>query len=245
MFTKYFTDLEKRIIKKGKPAKGATEKSAKKGAAKAKTGAAEITLDKGAFADSLNRIVPSKLKVEAARPIDMSGFSPEGSDLIAYREYCRDIVNVMNGYVPSELVYGTYFIENRLDRKSLEGVVNRVSVVKKLNQFAEKTAESSMIPAFVIAVNSGYSVLEMKNDLINYYMSNSIPNENELDILVLWDKGILVKNWREKRSYVGLETNEDTLIWFFILMNEYLEAEKEHEIDFRSYVKKNTVYTQY
>ena len=58
-------------------------------------------------------------------------------------------------------------------------------------------------------------------------------------------KGIVVKNWREKRSFIALETNEDTFMWFFILMNEYLDVKKEHNIDFRKYVKKEVVYNEY
>ena len=58
-------------------------------------------------------------------------------------------------------------------------------------------------------------------------------------------KGIVVKNWRERRSFIALETKEDTFMWFFILMNEYLDVKREQNIDFRKYVKKEVVYNEY
>lgn len=248
MFTKYFDDFEKSFIKKGKAVKGKEAKeTGKKGGKKGKAPDPKIGIDLKKFMENMDKIVPAKLRVDSIRPIDASGFSPEGTDFIVYKEFSRDIVKIMNGYVPFELVYGTYFLEDTLDRKSLESVIKRVSIVKKLNQFTDESAEKEpiVIPSFVITANTNYSLLDLKNDILNYYMSNTIEHLFEIDILMIMNKGILIKNWREKRSYVGLETKEDTMLWFFILMNEYLDAEKEHEIDFRKYVKKNTVYNQF
>jgi hypothetical protein len=76
-------------------------------------------------------------------------------------------------------------------------------------------------------------------------MAKSIDNRLEVDIVVVLNKGIIVKDWKEKRSYIGLETNEDTMYWFFILMNEYLDIEKNIELDFRNYIMKNVTYNQY
>ena len=64
-------------------------------------------------------------------------------------------------------------------------------------------------------------------------------------IIVILNTGIIIKNWREKRSYIALETGKDTLMWFFILMCEYLDTEKEIEFDLRNYVQHREEYKEY
>ena len=88
-------------------------------------------------------------------------------------------------------------------------------------------------------------MMEIKNDILNYYTNNNIDSEHEFDIMMIADKGIIVKNWREPRSFIALETQEDTMMWFFILMNEYLDVKSEVEIDFRKYVRTEKTYREY
>ena len=77
-------------------------------------------------------------------------------------------------------------------------------------------------------------------------MAKSIAGEYELDILVILNKGVIIKDWREKRSFVGLETKKDTMKWFFILMNEYIDIDDRRELDLRKYIlQKDIIYNQY
>ncbi len=253
MITKYFEEFDKKIISRTKTetkkttSKTAKKTSGKKSAKKSAPKAQKIKLNTKLFAEKLNRIIPSHLTVNDVKPVDSSGFSPEGADLIIYKEYCRDIVEIMNGCIPFELVYGAIHIEPQLTQKTLHDSVERVLSVKKLNRYTETfdESESYPIPSFIVSVDTSLSLGEIKNSLINYYMSKSIDNRLEVDILVVLDRGIIVKDWKEKRSYIGLETNEDTMYWFFILMNEYLDMEKVIELDFRNYIMKNVTYNQY
>jgi uncharacterized protein YdhG (YjbR/CyaY superfamily) len=253
MLTKYFEEFDKKIVTKEKAAikktasKSTKKKTGKKTAKKAAPKTKKIKFNTKLFADNLNRIIPSHLSARDVKPVDSSGFSPEGADLIIYKEYCRDIVEIMNGCIPFELVYGAIHIEPELTKKSLQETIERVLSVKKLNRYTETfdENESYPIPSFVISADTDFTIGEIKNSLINYYMAKSIDNRLEVDILVVMNKGIIVKDWKEKRSYIGLETNEDTMYWFFILMNEYLDIEKKIELDFRNYITKNVTYNQY
>jgi len=239
MITKYFKDFDKKIIKKKKA--GVTDAD-KKGKAPAKA-----PVDVRMLKENLARIIPSNLKIESARPIDTAGFSPDGVDLVAYDPYCEDIIDLMGGYVPYELVYGMFHVVPDLNKDCLIDVLNKVSTAKKLNMYATapEEGEKAHIPSFVVASSMKYQLNEIKNDIMNYYLSKSVEHQYELDILMVLHKGIVVKNWREKRSFIALETNEDTFMWFFILMNEYLDLKRERSIDFRKYIKKEVVYNEY
>ena len=57
--------------------------------------------------------------------------------------------------------------------------------------------------------------------------------------------GVVVKDWREKRNFIALETGKDTLKWFFILMNEYVNVDRGNDIDLRNYVKHAEKYNEY
>ena len=94
MLKNYFIEFNKKIVKKNTTTKTTTSKAAsKKGS---------INIDTPAFIEKLDGIIPQKLKVDSLKPVDSSGFSPDGADLIVYREYCRDIDKIMSGYIPYE-----------------------------------------------------------------------------------------------------------------------------------------------
>jgi hypothetical protein len=259
MLYKYFNDFGKDIVTVRKGSKAAVTKkdtvqkgAAQKGTAKKGTHAKaadvrQVSVDMGKLKEHLSRIIPSHLTIAAAKPIDGSGFSPDGADLIVYREYCKDIIKIMNGYVPCEIIQGTFHVLPFLDRNSLVEVVNRIATVKKIDRFSNIPEEASIvpIPSFVIVFETSYEFTELKNDIINYYMNKSIEHTFEMDIMLIVNKGIVVKNWREKRSFYVLETGLDSMLSFFILMNEYLEMNRGKELDFRNYAKKDVQYKEY
>jgi hypothetical protein len=247
MFKDYFTDFNKKIRKKT-AAKSVSTKGvdAKGGGIKASAKNTAGQIDIKVFLEKINNIIPSYLRIDSLKPVDSSGFSPDGVDLIVYQEYCRDIKQLMNGYIPYELIHGAFFIMKDLNKNSLADTFGKVSALKKINRFTEKVGNFS-IPSFIIADNkSGYSLHELKNDIINYYLSKNITSEYEFEIMMVHNSGLLVKDWhKEDRSYIGLETGEDTMMWFFILMNEYLEIEREDVFDIRSYVRTEKTYNEF
>ena len=242
MLSNYFSALVKEFKKKAPAAKSAAKKKGK--TVKSIKSSNPFTINR--VRDILENLIPSELAIATARPVNTSGFSPDGADMLIFRKYCADILTIMNGYVPCELIHATVFFVPQLNRSSLAEVLNRVAVVKKISRFTEKTDEETvLIPAFILAAESDYDPMDLKNDIINYYMSKSVDHDCEMDIFFVMNRCLIMKNWREKRSFVGLETNDDSLMWFFILMNEYLEGMKSREIDFRKYIRHNVVYKEY
>ncbi len=242
MLKNYFIDFSKKTIKKAAISKASSGKASPKGTAKKGT----MNFDAAAFTEKLDGIIPQNLRVKALKPVDSSGFSPDGADLIVYREYCRDIDKVMNGYIPYELIHGAFFMVNDLTKSSLADLFGRVATVKKINRFTEEAGTFS-IPSFVVAGNNpDYTLQQLKNDVMNYYMSKNVSSESEFEIMMILNSGLLIKDWhRGEHRYIGLETGEDTMMWFFILMNEYLDVEREEVFDIRKYVRTEKTYNEF
>ncbi|MFC1670712.1 DUF6602 domain-containing protein, partial [Spirochaetota bacterium] len=224
MFSKYFSDFDKKFTKitktskkavaKGKAKKAAVKGKAKKTAKKSKVqkDIVKSKIDINLFRDNISKIIPEDYAVDSIKPVDSSGFSPDGADMILYKRKYENIVEIMNGFVPYELIYGTFFVAQELNKNSLAEMLNRIVGVKKLNMFAQDLPEEypMNIPSFVVVNSTAYNLMDLKNDILNYYMAKSIAGEYELDILVILNKGVIIKDWREKRSFIGLETKNDT-----------------------------------
>jgi len=237
MLKNYFNELNKKVVKKVAAAKSGSKKAA---------GKSSGILDINSFIEKLELIIPSKLKISPIKPIDSKGFSPDGADYVVYREYCRDIAALMNGYIPFELIQGAFFVIPELKKNTVADALNRVATVKKINKFSEEES-TFLIPSFVIANESkDYTLLDIKNDVVNYYISKGVESEAEVEIVMIYNQGIIIKDSHSgNRSFVGLETGEDTLMWFFILITEYLAIEREDEFDIRKYIRSDKVYNEF
>ena len=246
MFSKYFENIEKSLIKKPK-APQKTEKGTKgsKGRKSEPEKKDKITVDVNFFKDTLNKIIASRFVIDSVKMVDPSGYSPDETDLIAYKQLYRDIVSIMGGCVPCELVYGTFHLYQAINKSSLNDLIRSIVQVKKINRFSDREDKPALIPAFAIANNSDISLADLKSALIDNYMSMSVEPASEVDIVMIVNKGLIIKNWRDKRSYIALETGKDTFMWFFILMNEYLDVNKDSEFDLRNYVKHVEKYNEY
>ncbi len=244
MFSKYFENIGKNLFKKSKTSKkgeGKSESAGKSGSKKKKT----ETVDIDALKETLNKIVTSQFIIDSVKMIDPSGYSPDNVDLIAYKELYKDIISIMDGHVPCELVYGTFHVYPMLNKSTLNDLIRSVVQAKKINRFTDREDKPALIPAFVIAYDSDISLPDLKTVLIDNYMSMSIEHASEVDIIAIINKGLVIKNWRDKRSYIALETGKDTFMWFFILMNEYLDVNKDNEFDLRNYIKHGEKYNEY
>jgi len=248
MLKDYFLEINKKTVKKAAAKKASSKKTTSKKSTSKKTAAASkaAKLDVKFLTDRISSISPANVVVGPYKPIDQSGFSPEGADLIAYDNYCDALPELFNKYIPFELLKGAYFFIDNLSKASLADALGRVSTVKKINKFVE-TENTYSLPSFIVAsCDDSYSLLDIKNDLVNYYISKSIESDSEFELMAIINYGIIVKDWSQgARSFIALETGEDTLMWLFVLMNEYLEIEREDSFDLRSYIKNEKVYNEY
>jgi hypothetical protein len=254
MFKEYFENLGNELIKACRPAKAGPARSAAKGAVKApvkgakkpvrKGSAAEGAYDRERVRELLANLVPAHLKLDSVRITDAGGFVPENVDFTVYREAFRNMDAMMSA-IPSDLVHGALFLNTGITVASLTETLTSVANMKKIDRFGEQQASSQFIPAFVLSMDMNMTYQDLKNIILDFYVSRSLDNYFEFDILAIVNRGIVVKDWREKRSFKILDTGEDTMKWFFILINEYLDVEKEGALDLRKYVRDTVQYREY
>lgn len=234
MLKEYFLALQKGLgIKEIRANKKSTGKSH-----------AKEEFDAKKIVNLLQDIIPHDFTISDKKPVDASGYVPKTVDYIAYYKKWNIIDQMMNGHIPSELIYGTFHIADKITQRQLPEILNNVALTKKLDKYSE-LEESVLIPAFVIAGSCDIDMPQLKNAILDCYIERSIDTSLEFDIMMVVGKGLIIKDWREKRKFVALETEEDTLLWFFILMNEYLDVDKKHSLDLRNYVKETRRYREY
>src|SRR6056297_49145 len=246
MFREYFIKKQKELLKKPTTTSKTT---AKKGAAgsKSKSGKSTtpVAYDLKHFEKLMEGLLPQNLVIEKALPIDASGYVPENLDYVIYYNKWPSIQDIMGGYVPAELIYATCHVENKLTKTSIDSILNKVVLAKKLNRFTEDMNQAYMIPSFVVIYESTVALPDIKKNVVDYYMDKSIDSLLEFDVMLIVNKGIIIKDWREKRKFVALETGKDSLMWFFVLMNEYLEIDEQREVDLRNYIHQKERYEEY
>jgi hypothetical protein len=246
MFREYFIKKQKELLKKNKIS---SKSSAKTGTAGAKTKSKKISTeasyDVKNFEKLMENLMPQNLLFENASAVDASGYVPENLDYIIYYNKWPYIKDIMGGYVPAELIYATCHVEKKLTKTSIDSVLNKVVLAKKLNRFTEETNQSYMIPSFMVVYESTVDLPDIKNRVVDYYMNKSVDPLLEFDVMMVVNKGIVIKDWREKRKFVALETGRDSLMWFFVLMNEYLEIDEQREVDLRNYIHQKERYNEY
>jgi hypothetical protein len=232
MFSRYFREMQKTLIKRYLPApkKGSVRKTA------------ESWDDLIALIES---VLPSDMSAAHVALRDASGYTPDMADFTAFRPVSRDTVRLFGGIIPRDLACGTFHAATQLDRKTLLDSLVRVAHVKKCGHYEGRDGEPSFLASFVIAFGSGYTLAEIREALIETYRSKEVESDFEVDILAVLGRGILVKKWDGSRGYAAIETDEDTLMWLFILMREYLEADKASAVDLRSLVLDQKEYTEY
>lgn len=246
MFSAYFEKVEADLIKKCVSKKKTTKKTTKKKTAKKTTKKTTAADPLKHVMDAFSKIIPSDLILMQNKIVDTADYTSDTADFIACPKKFEDIEKIFSDAIPHTFVKASYVICPEINRKNLVDSLVKIAHVKKLGHYTEEVdvedRSSEMIPSFVIAYDSTYTFKELKESIIEIYTEENVDSLFEFDIMVVLGKGIVIKNWRERRSFIALETKKDTLKWFFILMNEYLDSGMP---DLRSFVKESGVYDEY
>jgi hypothetical protein len=253
MFSAYFEELEKKLIKKYKTTGKTTaqRKSAKTAKAtkavktvKASTQKAnkQQTID---VMEAIDNCISPQLVCLQKNIMDDSGYMIDTTDFCVAENIFKDMSNIYDATIPAEIVRGSFHLCPEINRKNLLDVLVRVAHTKKIDQYSENQEEPGFISSFIIGFNSIYTLAELKKSILEIYSKENVDPKFEFDVMIVLGEGVVIKDWRDRRSYIALETRNDSLKWFFILMNEYLEIEKTKKLDLRSYVKEKKHYTEY
>lgn len=166
------------------------------------------------------------------------------ADFVAFRPIARDTSALFGGVIPSELACAAFHVAHSLDRKTLLESLVRVAHVKKCGRY--EAVRLNRRSSRRSSCRSGPAILSPRSA-----RRSSRPTARRTWSLILrstsspsW-AGLLVKKWDGSRNYAAIETAESTLMWFFILMREYLDGDGAGSTDLRSLVLDQKEYTEY
>ncbi len=166
-------------------------------------------------------------------------------DLIIYKKWCKNFLKLTQGFVLVDQIYSFISIENELSTENLIKHIDLTQSIKTMYAMDYSITDERILPIYSVlfAYKSRIPLLSHKLTLIHTSQEKEIPINYEVDMVCILDQGIIIKDW-EQSTFKVIETNEDTLMWFYILLIEFLDRENELKIDLRSYIKEQKEYIE-
>jgi len=197
------------------------------------------------FYDFIKDHIPSGFSLAMGKVRNRTHVFNKNLDLIVYKKWCKNFLNLTGGYVLTDQIYSFFSIERELTTDSLLKHVELTNTIKTMYAMDYNLPEEKIIPLYSIlfAYNSRVPLLSHKLSLVHASEEKSIPINCEVDLICVLNQGIIVKDW-EQATFKIIETNEDTLMWFYILFIEFLDRDNELKLDLRSYIKEEKQYVE-
>ncbi len=242
MFTDYFvqqTDkLQKSYQRKGKQQELSSSSSSSGKKKKLKT------LED--FYIFLRDHIPSELSLATGKVRNRNHILQKNCDLLVYHKWCENYLKVSGGCILSESLKAFMSIEGSLTASALLSHVDTTRALKTLYSGDLHEPSNQLIPMYSIlfGYGSGRSLAHIKRNLLQLLEDKGIPINQQVDMICILGKGLIVKDW-SNADYRGIETKKDTLMWFYILLIEYLEQENSFQPDLRDYVKNTKKYDEF
>ncbi len=248
MFSAYFEKLEDKLVKKysvsaAKTPRTAAKKTVKKAAKTVTKAVKTMKPDYKDLIEVMDSIIPKEFVVTDKKIIDTSGYLADTSDFLICDPKYRGFDEIFKNSVPVEMVKAAFTVCPEINRKNLVDTLVKVAHIKKSNHYTDAGEPKPAIPVFAVALDSTYTLKEVKESVIEIYQQDNVDSLFEFDIMLVIGRGIVIKNWRERRNFIALETKMDSLKWFYILMNEYIDMNQS--ADLRTYVNETKKYDEY
>ena len=168
-------------------------------------------------------------------------------DVLIYHKIIPAIVDMTGGYVLSDYLFAFMSLEFDLTRGGLITHANMTNALKSLYEGGSSGGENRIIPMFSIlfAFKSTASLVDHRDDIARVSREKGITVNHELDLICVLGQGLIIKDWENEGGYKVIETGDDTLLWFYALLLEYLDRDGNVGLDPREYIKNSTVYKEY
>ncbi|MBX7057097.1 MAG: hypothetical protein K1X75_03455 [Leptospirales bacterium] len=193
----------------------------------------------------LGEHLPAEFAVATGKVRSKKHLLSRGCDALIFRRWFPRLIEAAGGYVPSEALHAFLSLEAELTPATLATHLNLTRAMKTL--YAGDREYQGVIPVF--SVLFGYSsqrtLLLLRQDMKDLGDEKQIPANFEPDMIVCLDRGMLIKDWEQGGEYRVIETLEDTLLWFYILLVEYLDRDGRLNLNLRDTVKVAREYNQY
>ena len=167
-------------------------------------------------------------------------------DALIYKKWCAQYLGMTGGYVLTEDIYAVLSIETSYKQQALSTHIGLTRALKSLYISQREEAAQSIVPLYSIffAYESSISLLALKQQLLKYLEQKEVPLNQQLDLICILGKGLLIKDWEAGGNYRGLQTGSDTLMWFYVILMEYLDRGGEVLLPLRDYIKAGRSYAE-
>jgi hypothetical protein len=252
MFQNYCERLQDYLIKEYKAEKKtdtkkisgkAVKKSVKKSVNKSSIKSSE-PYEYDELMKSINGFIPESFYMSRLDFRDNTGLLSDKADFLAAEKIFKASEQIFSEGLPLEVVRGSFNVCRQINHKQLLDVLVKTAESKKIGSYSAKKKQPFIVST-ILSFDSIYSMEEIKKEITAIYKENSVDPRFEFDLFVVFGKGILIKDWSKKSTFIALDTETDTLMWFFIMLNEFFSAIQKDELDLRSYISNPKRYNEY
>ncbi|MCS7204304.1 MAG: hypothetical protein NZ853_01255 [Leptospiraceae bacterium] len=197
------------------------------------------------FFDFIKEHIPIGFSLAMGKIRNKTHVYGKNVDLIIYKKWTKSLLKLSGGYILVDHIYAFLSIEQELSTDSLIQHIEMTNSIKTMYAMDYELDESRIIPVYSIlfAYKSRIPLLSHKLTLINASHEKEIPPTKEVDLICVLDQGVIIKDW-EMGIFKIIETKEDTLMWFYIMLIEYLDRDNEIKVDLRRYIREVKEYAE-
>jgi len=191
--------------------------------------------------------IPQGFSLASGRVRNKRHMLSRSCDMVIYRKFCPSIIEMAGNFVLAESVHAFLSIETDLRSNHIVTHAGMTNAIKSLYADSQTdTAPGNFLPIFSLffAYQSALPLLSHKKVLDNYAQDKAVAATHQTDIICVLDQGMIIKDWEAGR-YKVIETGPDTLMWFFILLLEYLDRDGQMRFNPREYIKNTKTYNEY
>ncbi len=199
------------------------------------------------FYQFLQQHLPQKFSLAVGKVRNKNHILNRNCDLLIYRKWCADYMQITSDYVLSDDLHAAISLESELSVPHLSSHAAMTRAVKTICSRDESKSESRPVTTYSIlfAYNAKHRLKTLKENLERILEDKEIELNRQPDMICLLNQGLLIKDWEIGGRYKGIKTNEDTLLWFYILLLEYLDRDEQLNINLRKYIKGVKEYVEY
>lgn len=191
--------------------------------------------------------LPPELSLATGKVRNKKHLLNRDCDVLIYRKWCAKFLDLTGGYVLADALNAFITIEAGLTASNLATHASLSRALKVLHSGEREVSELEVVPMYslLFAYESEHSLLFHKQNLIEISQEKEIPVNMETDLICVLGQGLIIKDWEIAGGYKVVETGPDTMMWFYILLMEYLDRDGALNLNLRDYIKNNKEYNEY
>ncbi len=208
----------------------------------------------------LKELLPQKYSVGSGIIVDADQTQSRQQDFFIYDAFDSPVFLKRSSYqvVPIESVYATVEVKSSLNKTELEKCVKNIQSVKKLKLTPAQTLQwtptkENQVMGMVFAYTSDISLETVIKNLNEFNREMKIPYEEQINMICVLDKGIVVPLEKNGLNNIRLMPNNNTMLCktrgsveenlslFYLILQYHLNLLVKAVPDLMEYAKKSNL----